>query len=444
MSGGAHAGGRWFTAAEELACHFDTAAEPCNIHLETAAGGRLDEAALRSAAAAALTASARTASRRAPRGPLSRGYRWQRAGRLDADPVSAAAYADAAQLARLRERFLAAAPPVDLAPPVRLLLASGPGGDHVILNAHHAVMDGMSCLELMRDLARRYRAAAGLAPARPAAADSIPPPTGRAAAAGPPGTGRAGLRPARPARIAAERGGGTGCGIHLELLPAVPAVRPLAGGARPTLNETLAAALILAVGQWNSAHGRPVRPVAVTIPVNTRRPGTPFTAGNQSRLTTVRVPPLPPGAAAGPLLREVAAQARAARGAAGRPQIGWASRALAGRWCPAGARRRAVRLVLATAAPLLADTVMLSNLGNVPDPPDFGVPGAVTMAFSVPAQMPRGLSVGVITAGGRLQLGVRYNRALLDGPAAARFTALLLDALAGCALAPRPALPAPH
>lgn len=420
-------GDRAFTAAEELACYFDTAGEPCNIHLEVAVAGALDEAALRAAAVAALTGNEATGARRAPRGRLSPGFRWQRAGQLDTDPVTTARHGDAGQLAQLREAFLATAPPVDVAPPARLLLASGPGGDHVILNAHHAVMDGMSCLELLREIARQYRAAAGLPPARPPAGLPVPAPVpAPPAGASQPAAGRR-----RPARIAPDGGGGRGCGcgVHLDQLRPVPAVRPLAGGGKPTLNEALAAALVTAVGRWNAGHGRAARPVRLTIPINTRRPGTPFAAGNGSRLATVRADPFRAGST-GTLLRAVAAQARAARQAAGSPQLGRASRALAGPWCPAPVKHLAVRLVLATAAPLVVDTVMLSNLGNVADPPDFGVPGPVTMAFSVPAQLPRGLSVGVLSADGTLTIGVRYNRAILDGPATARFTALLRAALA--------------
>jgi hypothetical protein len=72
---------------------------------------------------------------------------------------------------------------------------------------------------------------------------------------------------------------------------------------------------------------------------------------------------------------------------------------------------------------------MLTNLGNVTDPPDFAVPGYPTMAFSAQAQMPRGMCVAAITAGGRLQLGFRYNRALVDQAAAERFAEMFASVL---------------
>jgi hypothetical protein len=55
------------------------------------------------------------------------------------------------------------------------------------------------------------------------------------------------------------------------------------------------------------------------------------------------------------------------------------------------------------------------------------------MAMSSPVHMPRGLSVGAMTADGQLQLCFRYRYALFDDAAAARFVATyaaVLDELA--------------
>jgi hypothetical protein len=45
--------------------------------------------------------------------------------------------------------------------------------------------------------------------------------------------------------------------------------------------------------------------------------------------------------------------------------------------------------------------------------------------------MPRGLSAGAVTAGGRLQVCFRYRRALFDEAAAREFAALYAAVLAG-------------
>jgi hypothetical protein len=52
------------------------------------------------------------------------------------------------------------------------------------------------------------------------------------------------------------------------------------------------------------------------------------------------------------------------------------------------------------------------------------------MWFSTSAHMPRGLSVGSITVGGRLHLCFRYRRALFDDAAAAQFAGFYRAALA--------------
>ena len=148
-----------FGLADELSCYYDTPAEPCNVHVEVRVPGHLDEPALRRAAHAALAAQPRAVARRAQGGRWQRRYAWELPAHLDTDPVSAATWTDEGDLAQQRMRFLAAAPPLEQSPPLRLLLAAGPGEARVILNAHHAALDGISCLELLRAVAAHYPAA---------------------------------------------------------------------------------------------------------------------------------------------------------------------------------------------------------------------------------------------------------------------------------------------
>ncbi len=293
-------------------------------------------------------------------------------------------------------------------------------------------MDGLSWLELLRDIGRRYRASTGLDRYSSATAGSITTTWDGSPVADPnPARAlvrRARLLPRRRARIAAERGGQRGYGLHLTLLPGIPAVRPFEGGGKATLNEALITALITAIRRWNEQHGQPARPVRITVPFNARQPGDLQAAGNHSRLVTITAVPPQPGAAIDGLMHDVASQARAARQRPG-PQLGRTSRSLAAIWCPTGVKRLVVRLALRTVGPVICDTAMLTNLGNVSDPPDFGQAAPVTMAFSAQAQLPRGLTVGVITAGGQLQLTLRYNRALFDESAADKFVAGFVTAL---------------
>src|SRR6185437_4117289 len=290
------AGLRPFGVVDELNCYFDAPAEPNNVHVEIWLPGHLDPGRLRDAVAAALAAEPRAGVRRARGGWWRRGYAWELPPRSDEDPVSTVAWRTEADLDKSRERFMAAAPPLDRSPPFRLLLARGPGRDSLILNAHHAAFDGRSCLRLLQLIAERYDAT-GL-PAVPAGAPFqtlIP----RSAKTGSPG--RAGHPVRRNSRIAPRHADGhrtrraPGYGFALLGWPGVPAV-PAAGAGAPrvTVNDLLIAALIQAVREWNAAAGRAPGRVLISMPVDAREPGRGDEIGNLSRLCPVPVGPSEP------------------------------------------------------------------------------------------------------------------------------------------------------
>jgi NRPS condensation-like uncharacterized protein len=474
-----------FGIADELSCYYDAPAEPCNVHLEVLVADRLDEAALRRAIRAALAEQPRALVRRARGGWWQRSYAWEVPGDPDIDPLSVTTWANEQDLGQRRMRFLAAAPSLDSSPPVRLLLAAGPGEDCLILNAHHAALDGISCLELLHGIARHYGTAADSAashsaagpgteasaaePGRPAVLAAAHPPARAALPArlsGParlplppslappslvarssvaphlppdsPFTVQAAPRPSgslilrvlpRPAaRIATEvTSGGDGYGFQLitwERVPRLPGTEP---GPRVTVNDLLITALVVAIGRWNAAHGRSPGRIRITMPVNARAPGQAGAAGNLSRLTAVTAQP-GRGGDVRPLAADVAAQTLAAKNNPG-PQVDPLSRALAAAWCPAAVKHRLLRLALRTAGPLICDTSLVTNLGIVADPPRFGPAPVTGMWFSTSAHMPRGLSVGAITLAGRLHLCLRYRHALFSEPAAARFAVTYAAAL---------------
>jgi NRPS condensation-like uncharacterized protein len=419
-----------FGIADELSCYYDAPAEPCNVHVEVRVPGNLDSSALRDATAAALAAQPRALVRRAA-GAWWRRYAWEVPGQPDCDPVTTAAWADEDELARARAKFLSTAPPLRSSPPLRILLAAGPGEDRVILNAHHAALDGLSSLELLRSIAGHYPGGADAGPPErgPAAEDASP----REVLPAPPaGAGRGvadRAQQGRAARIAADREPGRAAGLPgygFVLLPS----RPVPAGRRPdggTVNDVLIAGLVVAIARWNSAHGRPSGLIRITMPVNARPQGQAGTAGNLSRLTTVSVPAPSGGWDLAGLVADVAAQTRPAKQQSG-PQVDPASRALAAAWWPPAVKRGVLRLALRTAGPLLCDTSLVSNLG-VAGPPRFGAATVTDMWFSTSAHMPRGLSVGAVTVGGRLHLCLRYRRALFSEPSAARFAGLYAAAL---------------
>jgi NRPS condensation-like uncharacterized protein len=421
-----------FGLIDELACYYDTRAEPNNVHVEALVPGRVDYPTLRQAVAGALAATPRARGRMAAGRPFRGRYTWEFPAVPDVDPVSRTTWADERGLAAVRTRFLESSPPLHLSPPVRLLLASGPGTDCVMLNAHHAALDGVSCLELLRDIAVRCHAITGdpalggPSPDVPAGLSAQEPPPVRPSGpsqSGPGPLARAravvGVLRQRAARIASEpepRGRRDSVGVHLLLVPSAPRLP----GA--TVNDVLLTALIATIGRWNAAHRRPPRAVRITVPVDVRGPGPRKAAGNHSTIVPVTAHPPGAGEDLSPLLAEVTRQTSALRHA--RPeQPSAGALGVAPAWCPVPLKRLAVRFALRAVGRIVCDTCMLTNLGNVTDPPWSGPGGPVRMAMTSAARMPRGLSVGAVTADGQLQLAIRYRYALLDGAAAARFAA---------------------
>jgi NRPS condensation-like uncharacterized protein len=441
-------GRRPFSVVDELNCYLDSAAEPNNVHLEAWLPGQLSPEGLRAAVAAALAGLPQARARRAAGRWWRSGYLWECPPEADVDPVSVVGWQDEAELDSARARFLAATPPLDRAPLFRLLLAQGRGQDVLILNAHHAAFDGRSCLRLLSLIADRY---AGLLPEAPAAdrAGLLPEA---------PAADRAGLdrpRPAPPdrplpraprsarewsvarrlpvprtARIAPQRAGGPlprprpGHGVRLLGWPDVPtAPRP---GSEPggTVNDLLIAALIQAVATWNTARRRRPGRIAITMPVDTRPSGQGDEVGNLSRLCTVTVDPL----AAADLTAAVAGQTRQAKSQHG-PAVGPVPAAVAGTRLPAPVKGWLLRLATRSLGRVGCDTTLLSNLGNVADPPRFGALSPTRLWFSTSAHMPRGLSVGAVTVDGRLQLCFRYRKGLFDDAAARDFAAEYATAL---------------
>ena len=421
-----------FALLDELACYHHAPAEPNNVHIEALVPGHLDEGALRQAVAGAIAAAPRASGRMAAGGALRCRYRWEFPAVPDVDPVSRATFAGEDELVAIRDRFLAEAPPLRTSPPVRVLLAAGPGESCVILNAHHAALDGLSSLGLLRDIAARYQAVIDLAvpgPKVPVPSAGRPAPTqaGQALASRPPNRSLARvLRRYPSARIAADpgrRGRPGGHGVRLLLLPAVP--RPPSGA---TVTDVLVATLIATVASWNAAHRRVPRTIAISVPVSVRAPGLPAVGGNHTRTVTVTISPRTAAGQPSALLAEVSRQLSATRQARPRKTSAGVLDAMPG-WCPVALKRLALRVAMRTIGPVVCDTTMLSNLGNITGPRWPGPGGPARIAFSSPVHMPRGLAVSVVTADGQLQAAFRYLYAVLDDAAAARLAEIFAAAL---------------
>lgn len=413
-----------FTPVDELACWLDGPSEPNNVHLEAVVEGHLDPARLHAAVLDALDAHPLARARRLAPRPWHWRAIWEIADHPDVSPVEEVRWTTATDLARQRHRLLADAPPLGLAPPLRVRHAAGPDSDVILLSAHHALLDGLSCLRLLRSIACRYAGRPDPAPTNPLAVRE-PPLVGGERLHAPKGR----LRPA--ARIAADRAHPLpGYGFERLTLPCLPRTGHGTGAPVGTVNDIMIVALAAAIAAWNAAHGADTGDLRITMPINARPPGPEGEPlGNLSRLASIGIDH---DARHSPrrLLSSVAAQTAQAKHAAG-PQLDPLTRALALPWCPTAMRARLVRLAHRIGAHRFSDTSLVSNLGAVREPLDFG-PGAPVgkLWFSTPAPMPRGLSLGAITLRNELHLCFRYRRALFDEAAAVWFVEMFRRAVA--------------
>ncbi|WP_234442376.1 hypothetical protein, partial [Streptomyces sp. NRRL S-1448] len=485
-----------FPAVDEIARHCLDDDEPETVHIEVHLPGPVDAARLRTAFHQALTRHPRILMRQAPTRWWHRSYAWHLTAGPDRDPVVVPPPGPDALL-RARERALTDCPPLDCSPPVRLEILSptGPGGGTVLLlTLNHTALDGPACLRVLATTAELYGSAgAGTgtgAVGGPAGGKGTVPTGGQDARpdSGPNGGPNGGpdsgpdggrprgprarlARPARPARVAADHQGrredkgsgpGKGNGMLLtELL--VPARPPRTGGRAPyTVNDQLLVATCLMVARWNLLHGARPAPVVITMPMDDRPRGAEMPIGNGTRLVPVRFGPeerreaalltsgSPDPDAVARLLRRTAERTRALKAAPPGPPLGLAGTVLTAPALPVGVRGAVTRALRRTAAPWTT-TTLLSNIGRLPYPLDFGDAGRPTAVwFSAPARMPRGLTVTTVSVGGRIHLALRWSHSLLDEAAGARLATLFRTALAATAwpgatavLGPPPPPPSP-
>ncbi|KPI14777.1 hypothetical protein OK074_8620, partial [Actinobacteria bacterium OK074] len=217
---------------------------------------------------------------------------------------------------------------------------------------------------------------------------------------------------ARPARVppgTPHRPPGNGLLLAELPLPHRPKGSPY------TVNDQLMAATALTLAHWNSEHGAPSRPLRITMPVDDR-PRTPdMPIGNGTRLVEVPIPLEELAAPMTELLHRTAARTRALKSAA-RPQLGHGAALLTAPVVPVAWRAALTRALRRAASPWVS-TTLLSNIGRIPYPLDFGEQAGRAHAvwFSAPARMPRGLTFTTASTAGRLHLSLRWSRALL-GP----------------------------
>ncbi|WKX69286.1 condensation protein [Streptomyces sp. XD-27] len=454
-----------FPTVDEVSRHCFQEQEPETIHIEIHLPGRPEPGRLRDAFHQALRRHPRILMRQASSNWWRRWYEWELTDGPDLDPVSFPLPA-ADALAAARARALDRCPPLELSPPIRLEQVTTPDepGCVLLLTINHTALDGPSALRILATAATLYSGREDAPAPPPARAASGPGPTRWASRSGS-RTARGG---SRPARIAADtRTPGTpGNGMLLLDLP-VPARPPHPGrgspgtepgggtAVRPTVNDRLLVATCLTAARWNHLHDRPAAPVRITMPVDDRSRAAEMPIGNGTRLVEVGfgrqertdaellTAEHPDPAAVARLVHRTAELTRALKA---RPtaQLGVAGTLLTAPLLPVGLRAALTRGVRRAAAPWTS-TTLLSNIGRVAFPLDFGDAGrARAVWFSAPARMPRGLTFTCASTGGRLHLTLRWSRALLDDAAGAALAEIVTRALSATAPAdPRPAAGTP-
>ncbi|MCK1795795.1 condensation protein [Streptomyces sp. XM4193] len=400
-----------FPVVDEISRHTRSASEPENVHVELHLPGRMDPKRLSKAVREALRRHPRVLVRQAPGRWWHRAYEWELTEEPDVDPVSW----PGGSLEEARRRAIGSIPPLHLSPPVRIEAvepnAAEGGGTVLVACVNHTALDGPAFLRVLATAAELYGGVDN-APMRPPpvreaneVSEEPPPPPARSSWA----------RPARVAAVRAAAGAPAGRGNGMAVLDLPVPTRPK--GAPYTVNDQLLVATFLTVVRWNREHGARVDPVRITMPVDDRPRTEDMPIGNGTRLVEVTFGDEerdPENTAR--LLRATAARTKALKGRP-RAQLGLSGSLLTTPVLPVGVRALSTRALRVAASPW-ASTTLLSNLGRIPYPMDFGDAGRATAVWvSAPARMPRGLAVTTTSTGGRLQLVLRWSRARLDDSA---------------------------
>lgn len=424
-----------FNLLDEAVHLLDTRSTPWTVQLEARVAGRLDEDRLR----AALTAAARRHPRARARKsavPNALGYdEWEVAPAPDVDALDVVDCPDDAALNAAREQLQSTPIPLETSPPLRARLARNPDGDVLMLALNHAATDGFGGLRLLRSIARAYCDAPDPVPENGSAEErTLPVRLGEADTstrlrrylalaerlrdvAAPP----ARLAPAVETDPPADHG----YGLHHVVLDQ-DRTRGLTDRDRPgSVNDVLLAALHLAVNDWNAQHQAPCRRITVMTPSNLRPPRwRDEVVGNFSlpaRITTTPRQRSSPAAALSAVIAQTSRKKRTGMGTALLELLAQSQRV------PLTAKRT-LMTSFDRAGDRLVDTVILSNLGRLEEPPSFGDAGEPSeLWFSAPSRWPLGLSVGALTVSDRLHLVFRYDRQLFDDAAVRQFADDYLD-----------------
>jgi NRPS condensation-like uncharacterized protein len=415
-------------AIDEMFALSETPAEPWSVHLEARVDGCLDEERLAGALHSAIERHPLARARLVERQEQLRWLVDQAPGR---EALSTCRAHHPTQLNAARSEFLSEVVPLAASPPLRARLVRAQEGDHLILNVHHAMSDGLGALRLMQSIARAYAGEADPVFAGNALREWRLQSIATAPVGDPAQTALVGIERFRDALLPADRvapdgaARRSGYGVQVRDLPLAPIVRSAVRRAiDATVNDVLVAALHRAVGLWNATHHVASDRLSVAVPINVRGSHQhPTLVGNFAMADTVstraadRSDP-------GETLKVVRRQTRRLKDT-GAPFADVVTRSAG--W-PSWWARRMPWMFLGSAMDGPGDCAVLSNLGQGDHALDsFGAELPLTgLWFSPPAPFPLGIGLGVISRGDSVHLTLRYRWLRLDDAAAARFFDLIV------------------
>jgi NRPS condensation-like uncharacterized protein len=427
---------------DQSVLHLDQDPEPWSVHFEVRVTGRLDAERVAAAALAATAKHPMARARLASFGYWDRRLFWELPERVEHLPLEIVDCPDDAALADARDRLLSMRVSLDSSPPFALTLAHHPGGDRLIMNLNHAAADGISAYRLMVSLARAY---AGV---------EDPVPSVDPLAAGDPGahTGAPGvkqriarlrrlgdhvseLRSEGPAVRLAKRGGDEGAeGYRFHLLRFGPEETEavLARRRQPaSVNDLLLAGLAIAIANFNAERGVASGRISVMMPVSVRPPDW----GEEVVANLISfVPVLVSAHEQSDLVTAQLAVHSRTRELKDRRLSGTVIDILSlTRVCPVGVRHLIARTLVGPVGDRVADTTILSNVGQLAMPLDFGegAGAASEVWFSPPGQRPLDAGIGVASMNDEMFLTLRYRRSQFDPGGAAAFVDAWREVLLG-------------
>jgi NRPS condensation-like uncharacterized protein len=323
---------------------------------------------------------------------------------------------------------------------LRACLVRRPGGDSLLFSIHHAITDGIGALRLLNSVARAYTDRPDpVPPIDPLAVRDLRSHFGRTVPAAAQGADPEDKLTGPWAQIAAEGGAGApGYGIVPILLTAEQCgtLDPRRFGPDVTLNDLLIAALHLTIALWNDRLGRPCDNIAVVLPINLRPPEWYNEVVGNLAIVDLNRTSRAQRSTPESLLAAVTAQTRRSRTDVTvvkfltRPR--WACWIISNVYMPLiiNAPRWMGWMI-----PKHGDgpaTTLFANLGRIERKVSgFGAEAGEFTEFwsSPPAWMPWGVGMTAAVLRGRVHVGMRYRRALLDDRAARRFSDLFVETL---------------